>query len=69
MLKSIFTPQTQKKGEFLIFYGEEVPGIFILAEGEVTVLGQDRKTPLAILGREAIFGEMSFLEAGHTASA
>lgn len=69
MLKTIFAPQIKKKGELLIFYGEEVPGIFILAEGEVTVLGQDRKTPLALLCKEAIFGEMSFLEAGHTASA
>ncbi|MDM8535734.1 cyclic nucleotide-binding domain-containing protein [Desulfobacterales bacterium HSG17] len=69
LLKAIFTIQTHRKGEFLINYGEEVPGVFILAQGEVTVLGQYGKTPLAVLGREAIFGEMSFLEAGHTASA
>lgn len=69
MLKAIFTPQLRKKNEFLIFYGQEVPGIFILAEGRVTVLGQDKKTPLAILEKDAIFGEMSFLEAGLTASA
>ena len=69
MLQKIFVSQTIKKGELLILYGEEVPGIFILVQGQVTVLGQDKKTPLATLGREAIFGEMSFLEAGHTASA
>lgn len=68
-LKNLFILQNIKKGEFLTIYDKEVPGLFILVNGEVSVFGQDKRTLLATLGRESIFGEMSFLEAGHTASA
>ncbi|MDM8516031.1 cyclic nucleotide-binding domain-containing protein [Desulfobacterales bacterium HSG16] len=69
MLKKIFVPAIIKKNEFIIRYGDEVPGLYTLVQGTVTVLGKDNKTPLATLTRESSFGEMSFLDEGFRASA
>jgi hypothetical protein len=68
-LQAVFIPQIIPKDQFLTIYGEEVQGLYILVEGQVTVLGQDQKTPLATLNKGASFGEMSFLQPGYKASA
>ncbi len=64
MLKKQFIPITIEKDEFVIDYGDEVPGLYVLVKGEVVVLGKDHVTPLATPAGGSSFGELSFLGAG-----
>lgn len=69
ILEQAFIRKTLSRGDYLVVFGKEVSGLFILIEGEVTVMGQDNKTALGVLKKGACFGEMSFLKDGYMASA
>ena len=50
------------QGEAVLLRGESVPGIYIVADGQVGVYAQTSGQALVHLGRGEAFGEMSFLE-------
>lgn len=58
----LFRIVTHQKGEDIITFGNEVPGLFIIAQGSVEIFTEERKTRLATLSPGAIFGEMSLIE-------
>lgn len=52
----------KKMGEAILIHNEPVPGIYIVAEGEVGVYPPGLASPLLTMGPMSSFGEMSFLE-------
>ena len=57
-----FTIIRKKKGDSIINYGEDVPGLFIIAEGEVDVYARTSEIYIAKLTMGSSFGEMSLIE-------
>ncbi|WP_141734326.1 Crp/Fnr family transcriptional regulator [Oligoflexus tunisiensis] len=68
-LPNWFTWKQAKRGEVILSYGKPVPGIFIIASGEVAVSIPNVDSPLALLRSGQCFGEMSLVEEVETASA
>lgn len=68
-LPSKFTWKQARQGEVILSYGKPVPGIFIVASGEVAVTIPNVESPLALLKNGQCFGEMSLVEEVETASA
>ena len=52
----------KKQGEVVLLIGENVPGVFIVAEGEVGVFPENAQKKIASIKAGGCFGEMSFLE-------
>ena len=50
------------QGETILLFKEPVPGIYIVADGEVGIYPPGSSTPLVTMGPMSSFGEMSFLE-------
>jgi CRP-like cAMP-binding protein len=68
-LPSRFTWKEAKQGDEILSYGKPVPGIFIIASGEVAVTIPNVDNRLALLKSGQCFGEMSLIEEVETASA
>lgn len=68
-LPNWFGWQEAKAGEVILSYGKPVPGIFIIAEGEVVVTIPNVDSHMAVLKSGQCFGEMSLVEEVETASA
>ncbi len=68
-LSKIFLSHTRFEGDKILTFGKEVPGIFVIVDGEVVVTSPDGKQKLATLGRGQSFGEMSLIEQTEAASA
>jgi CRP-like cAMP-binding protein len=64
-----FTWKQARQGEVILSFGKAVPGIFIIASGEVAVTIPNVDSPLALLKSGQCFGEMSLIEEVETASA
>jgi CRP-like cAMP-binding protein len=68
-LPNWFTWKEARQGEVILSYGKPVPGIFIIASGEVAVTIPKIDSPLALLRSGQCFGEMALVEEVETASA
>lgn len=68
-LAKIFSWKHAQEGDILLSFGKPVPGIFILAKGEVSVQMPQIEHPLATLKAGQCFGEMALVEETESASA
>lgn len=68
-LPSHFTWKQAQERDVILSYGKPVPGIFIIASGEVAVTIPNVDSPLALLTSGQCIGEMSLVEEVETASA
>lgn len=68
-LINTFVRLIKRRGEQLLTFGQDVPGIYIIVEGEVAVTVPKIEQHLALLHRGQSFGEMSLIEKGEKASA
>ena len=57
---SFFKPQAFKPGQIILRKGDRGEKLFIILSGSVEIIG-DYGTPIAVLGKGEIFGEMSLL--------
>lgn len=67
-VRELFHPLLCKKEEYILKYGYDVPGIYVVVRGKVTVQTENLKM-LAELGPGSSFGEMSLIERNMRASA
>ncbi|MDH5718387.1 MAG: cyclic nucleotide-binding domain-containing protein [Spirochaetia bacterium] len=67
-LNPSFKIKSYKKDQKVLSYGDEVPGFFIIVQGEITISTEHYESTLAVLKEGQGFGEMALLE-GETASA
>lgn len=68
-IEGVFELVVFQRNEVLFKFGEEVPGLYILQQGEVQVLNEQMDTQLAVLGEGSSIGEMSLIEQGQRSSA
>ncbi|MDH4262118.1 MAG: cyclic nucleotide-binding domain-containing protein [Spirochaetia bacterium] len=61
-MRPTFTIVKKSKGDTIINYGEDVPGLFVIAEGEVEVFARSSDILIATLKGGSSFGEMSLIE-------
>lgn len=61
-MQSTFTVVRKQKGETILPFGEDVPGLYIIAEGEVFVYARSSEIQIATLTSGSSFGEMSLIE-------
>lgn len=65
--------ETTKQGEYIFIEGDPASGIFIIIDGEVTILkniAPDKEKILSVFGPKSVFGEMGiFTDLVRTASA
>jgi len=61
-LQTAFTLEKRLKGDTVLNFGENVPGLYIIADGEVTVFARKSDIQIATLTSGATFGEMSLIE-------
>lgn len=53
---------SKNKGDLVLIYGEEVPGIFLVAEGKVGVYAEKTEIKIAEIEAGGSVGEMSFVD-------
>ena len=53
---------TKNKGEEIVVYGEMIPGLYIIARGNIEIYTEGYKTLLASFGSGSVIGEMSLIE-------
>jgi|GEM_PF-1539264 len=61
-MQSTFTIVKKVKGDTIVRFGEEVPGLYVIAEGEVNVFARTSDIQIATLKSGSSFGEMSLIE-------
>jgi CRP-like cAMP-binding protein len=61
-MATAFTVVKKKAGDTILKYGENVPGLYIIAEGKVDVFARHSDIIIASLESGSTFGEMSLIE-------
>ncbi|MDH4200812.1 MAG: cyclic nucleotide-binding domain-containing protein [Spirochaetia bacterium] len=61
-MQAAFIIIRKKKGEDIVKYGENVPGLYVIAEGKVEVYARTSDIHIATLESGSTFGEMSLIE-------
>lgn len=68
-IMAAFSLATQGPGQTLLYYGQPVPGLFVVLEGQCDVILNGSDLPIAQVDRGQSVGEMSFVEGQMSASA
>jgi CRP/FNR family transcriptional regulator len=61
-MRPTFSIVKRSKGETILNFGDDVPGLFVIAEGEVEVYARTSDIMIATLANGSSFGEMSLIE-------
>ena len=61
-LVKTFSIIKKKKDEIILHYGDEVSGLYLIAEGEIDVIARTSDIYITTLEKGSTFGEMSLLE-------
>lgn len=61
-MQTAFTIEKKKKGDVILNYNDDVPGLYVIAEGKVDVYARQTDILIATLEPGSTFGEMSLIE-------